>query len=540
MYKDNGDLILINGNVVSVANNSIGKSTAIVIKGNRIIYVGDDDTARELAGRETEIIDLNKKVLLPGFIESHMHPFTLANNKLGVECGGDNTKSLESVLKALEERVKTTEKGQWIRGFGWDESKFPHAKNPTRYDLDKVSPDNPVILTRTCVHVAVCNSKALELGKINKNTPNPEGGHIDKDPKTGEPTGLLQERAMEILPVTPYTTQQLKQGMKMVFEELGRNGITSACDMSAQRESIHVYQQLLKEGSLTARIRMWPVAQTMILGDGMIEEMLTLGLESGFGNDMLNIQGMKYVLDGSVSGKTAAVYEHYLDDPEAKGIIYCDDETEMIENIRRGFQNGLRASVHAIGDRAIDYALNIYKKAGEGIDTSKMRNRMEHVILPTKKQLREIKDMGIVVGSSYGFLYHLGEGYLNALGAERVKKAVPQKSFQDLGIIAPGNTDCPVCDMNPLLAIYGITNRKTFKGSSLGDKERIDVMEALRTYTEYAAYSMFDEKITGSVEVGKYADLVVLDKNIIDVNIEEIKDIKVDMTIMNGEVIYKK
>lgn len=515
------------------------EASAVAVASGKIVYIGKDEEAKSLAGPKTEIIDLKGQTLLPGFIESHMHPMMYAHNLLGVECGGENTKSLSRVLEALEEKVKFTQKGEWIKGFGWDDSKFEERRNPSRWDLDKVSPDHPVVLMRTCVHVVVANSLALKMGNIDKNTPNPEGGHIQKDPNTGEPTGILQERAMELLPNVAYSLEQLKTGMEMALKILARKGVTSIGDMSSQPEGFRIYQRLQKEGLLTARVRMWPVANKTITGNGMLNDLYAVGIESGFGDEMLSVQGVKYVLDGSVSGKTAAVTEPYYKDPSANGIIYCNDESEMIESVRKAFQGGLRVSIHAIGDRAIEFALNVIEKAGAGMDLASMRNRIEHCVLPTKEQLERIKRLGLIVGSSFGFIYSLGEGYLNALGPDRVKKALPQKKYQEMGIIAPGNTDCPVCDVNPLWAIYSAVVRKSFAGNSLGEEQRVDIMEALRAYSTYPAYSTFEEDRLGSIKEGKFADMVVLENDILSVDPEEIKDIKVAMTIMNGKIVWR-
>lgn len=538
MYIKPPDLILLNGTIISMED-AENEATAVVVRGGRIVNVGTDEEARSLAGPKTEMIDLKGRTLLPGFIESHMHPMMYAHNLLGVECGGENTKSLRRMLEVLEDKVKNTPKGQWIKGFGWDDSRFEEGRNPTRWDLDKVSPDHPVVLMRTCVHVVVANSLALKLGNIDKNTPDPEGGHIQKDPDTGEPTGILQERAMELLPSAPYTLEQLKEGMELALKILAKNGVTTIGDMAAQPEGLRIYQQLRKENRLTVRVRLWAVAEKTILGNGMLDDIYAVGIESGFGDDMICVQGAKYVLDGSVSGKTAAITEPYYKEETANGIIYCDDESQMIESVRKAFQGGLRVSIHAIGDRAIDFALNVIETAGKGMDIASMRNRIEHCILPRKEQLLRIKRLGLIVGSSFGFIYSLGEGYLNALGPERVKAAIPQKSYQELGIIAPGNTDCPVCDVNPFWSIYGVVARKSFRGNSLGEEQRVDIREALKTYTTYPAFSTFEEDQLGSIKEGKLADLIVLDKNILLADTEEIKDIKVVMTIMNGKIIWR-
>ncbi|HHX13600.1 MAG TPA: amidohydrolase [Clostridiales bacterium] len=538
MYTGNPDLVLFNGKVITMgADQNI--SQAVVVSGDRIQYVGTDEEAKRFIGPGTEAIDLQGRVLLPGFIESHMHPLMYAENLLGVDCGGENTVSLAKMLQALDEKVKETPKGEWIRGFGWDDSKFAEKRNPTRWDLDKVAPDNPVILTRTCVHVAVANSLALKLGNIDRNTPDPEGGHIQKD-QTGEPDGILQERAMEMLPITSYTIDQMQKGMEKALKVLASYGITSIGDMGGQPEGLKIYQRLHKMNKLTARVRFWAVAMENILGQGLLDDLYELGIESGFGNDMLRIQGVKYVLDGSVSGKTAAVTKPYYKDESAYGIMYYDDEKEMTESVRKAFQGGIRVSVHAIGDRAIEFALNVIETAGKGYDLPAMRNRLEHCILPTKEQLDRIKRLGLIVGSSFGFLYPLGEGYLNALGTERVKSVIPQKTYQEMGIIAPGNTDCPVCNVNTMEALYSAVVRKSFKGSSLGEEQRVDIMEALKAYTNYPAYSTFEEDSFGSIEKGKYADLVVLQEDITTVDPETIKDIKVAMTVMGGRIVYRK
>lgn len=528
---------MVNGKVLTMEADG-REGTAVAVTGEKISFIGADAEARRLAGTKTKIIDLKGRLLMPGFIESHMHPLMYAHNLLGVDCGGDTTRSLAKVLEVLAEKVAGTPKGEWIKGFGWDDSKFEEKRNPTRWDLDKVSPNHPVVLMRTCVHVVVANSMALKLGNIDKYTNDPDGGHIQKDPDTGEPTGILQERAMEMLPDLRYTFDQLKGGMETALQILARRGVTSIGDMSAQQTGFRIYQQLNKENKLTARVRLWPVAQKTILGDAMLDQIYDCGIESGFGNEMISIQGVKYVLDGSISGKTAAVTEPYYKETSANGIIYCSDESDMLESIRKAFRGGLRVSIHAIGDRAIEFALNIIEKAGEGLDLAGMRNRIEHCILPTSDQLLKVKRLGLVVGSSVGFLYPLGEGYLNALGPERVKSAIPQKSYEEIGIIAPANTDCPVCDLNPMLAIYGMVERRSFAGNSLGDAQRVGIMEALKAYTTYPAYSTFEEDKLGSIKEGKLADLAVLEKDIRNLSPEEIKDLKVALTIVNGRIVW--
>lgn len=539
MPSESTNIVFINAKVLTMEEDKIS-ATAVAIQGKHIVCVGSNEEALAFAGNGATTIDLKGKLLMPGFIESHMHPMMYAHDILGVNCGGEVTNSLESVLSALANKVKETPKGQWIKGAGWDDSKFSEKRNPTRWDLDRVSPDHPVMLMRTCVHVVVANSMALKMANIDKDTLDPEGGHIQRDPQSGEPTGILQERAMEMLPIPSYSLEQLKDGLKMGLKNIAKNGITCIGDMAGQPVGLKIYQQLYKEEKLTVRFRLWMIANKTIIGEGTLDDLARVGVESGFGDEMISIQGVKYVLDGSVSGQTAAVTEPYYNNSSAHGIIYCEDQGAMIESVRKAFQSGLRASIHAIGDRAIDFALNVFEKASEGLDFVSMRNRMEHCILPRMDQLEKIKEMGIIIGSSFGFIYPLGEGYLNALGPERVKKAIPQKSYEEMGIIAPGNTDCPVCDMSPLLAIYGVVMRKSFAGNSLGEEQRVSVMEALKAYTTYPAYSTFEEDKIGTIKEGKLADIVVLNENILEINPEKVKDVKVDLTMMNGEIVWNR
>lgn len=539
MGSQKQNIVFINANVLTMEEKS-APATAVAVRGKYIVCVGSNEEALACGGQKAMVIDAKGRLLMPGFIESHMHPMMYAHDMLGVDCTGEVTYSLESVLSALQEKVQNTPKGQWIKGAGWDDSKFKEKRNPTRWDLDKVSPDHPVMLMRTCVHVVVANSMALKMANIDKNTPDPEGGHIQKDPETGEPTGILQERAMEMLPIPSYSLEQLKDGLKMGLKNIAERGITCIGDMAGQPVGLKIYQQLYKEQQLSVRFRLWMIANKTIIGEGTLDDLTKVGVESGFGNEMISIQGVKYVLDGSVSGRTAAVTEPYYKNASAHGIIYCEDQGAMIESVRKAFQSGLRASIHAIGDRAIDFALDVFEKSSEGMDFVSMRNRMEHCILPRMDQLERIKKLGIIIGSSFGFIYPLGEGYLNALGPERVKKAIPQKSYEEMGIIAPGNTDCPVCDLNPLLAIYGVVMRKSFAGNSLGEEQRVSVMEAIKSYTTYPAYSTFEEDKIGTIKEGKLADLVVLNENILEIDPEKIKDVNVDLTMMNGEIVWDR
>ncbi len=531
------DRILINGNVITMET-EIPCATALAIKGDIIYFVGTDQDALELKGLNTEVVDLGGKTAIPGFIESHSHPYYYAKQLLGVKCDQEATNSIDNILANLAETVAHTPEGQWVIGWGWDDSKFIERRNLTRWDLDKAAPKHPVILSRGCGHIVAVNSLALKLCNITNATEDPDGGHIEKDPATGEPTGIFQENAQKLLPVISYSMEDMKRGILLAQKEYQRRGVTTVNDMSAQPESMRIYQQLLKEHSLKTRLRMWMMADTTSIFKGMLDGLSESGFESGFGNETLNIQGMKFVLDGSMAGKTAAINGLYKGETEQKGILYYTQEN-LNERIRKCFKSGFRVSVHGIGERAIEQALNAIETSERETGFVGMRNKIEHCSIPTDEQIDRIKKLNIVVGSSIGFIYFIGGAYYYNLEQERFEKAFPQRTYSDKGIYAPGNSDCPVCDINPMWGVYGAVTRNTMSGHNMGMKESITPLEALRAYTLDAAYSNYDEGIIGSLKVGKYADIAVLDRDPLTIDPEDLKDLYVSMTIMNGEIVYK-
>ena len=243
------DRILINGNIMTMESGS-PRATALALKGDRILFVGNDRDALELKGVYTEIIDLDGRTAIPGLIESHAHPLIYAKQLLGVKCDGEATRSINNIIENLAEVVSRTPEGQWVIGWGWDDSEFAERRNLTRWDLDRVSPKNPVILSRGCGHIVVANSLALSMSNITRDTQDPFGGHIAKDPDTGEPTGILQEDAQKLLPVISYGVSEYKRGMALAQQEFHRRGITTVNDMTAQPDGMRIYQQILKEGEL--------------------------------------------------------------------------------------------------------------------------------------------------------------------------------------------------------------------------------------------------------------------------------------------------
>jgi predicted amidohydrolase YtcJ len=532
------DYILHNANVITM-DPGIPAASVIRISDGRITYVGDEmGTVDPLKGSETEIIDLQGKTVLPGFIDTHMHPALYGLFLLEIDCRPAEADTVPGIAAKVHEQARHTPEGQWLKGWGWDDSKLQERRNPTRWDLDAVAPNHPVILKRTCGHVAVVNSKALELAGIDAHTPDPEGGHIARDSKTGEPTGIMEERAIELFDVPTGTLSDLKKGLKMALADFARWGFTTVHDMSCTGLNMTAYQELLAEGELNVKLRPWYWALKQMDWDPSLEHLIALGMRSGFGSEMIRVQGVKLMLDGSVGGRTAAMADPFEGEENNRGIVFMPEDAFRKE-AHKALAAGLRIAVHAIGERAIEICLKAIETAPEFIDIQQMRNRIEHCAIPTDDHLRRIKDNELIAGSSVGFVYWLGDSYIRNLGRERLKRVYPQKTFQEWGIVAPANCDVPICDGNPMVSLYAAVTRKTMSGDIFDEQQNISAADALKGYTTAAAYASFEEDIIGTLTEGKDADLIVVSENPLEVDPEKLKDIVVEMTMMRGTITHQ-
>ncbi|WP_368652432.1 amidohydrolase [Ornithinibacillus sp. 4-3] len=530
------DTIFVNGHIMTMDMDLLDAS-AVVVREGVIQYVGDTEPALNWKGKNTEVVDLEGKTLMPGFIESHVHPVDYAIKLLEIDCRATSAPSIEDVLKKIKEQTQSTPENEWIRGWGWDDSKLKEKRKITRWDLDKVSPNHPVILKRTCGHVAVANSKAFEMSGITKDTSQPKGGNIEYD-QSGEMTGILEELAQDLLSLPEYDYNDLKKGFELAQKDFAKWGITTVHDMSAVQENMQLYQDLLSDDNLTVRVRPWIWALNQNGWKGHLNQTLSLGIKSGFGNDMIRIQGMKYMLDGSVGGRTAAVDQPYEDDNH-KGILYFSTD-EIAPYMKQAILGDLRVAIHAIGERAIEVSIQAFEEAHKEANISNMRNRIEHCALPTEDHLKRMKELGLIAASSIGFIYHIGDSYIKNLGTERMKRVYPHRTFIDYGIVAPGNSDLPVTGGNPWTGIYGAVNRKTISGQVSDSVQNISAYEAVKAYTVDAAYSSCEENIIGVIKASAKADLIIVSENPLEVDTEKLKDLEVEETFMNGKSIYKK
>jgi len=475
---------------------------------------------------------------LPGIIDSHTHPCEAATRFLEIDCRAPEIKGIKDIQAAIARRVKQTRQGTWIRVSNFNDSKVVEKKQITRWQLDAVSPDHPVYVQSDTGHQGTANSLALNIAGIDKNTPDPAGGAIDRD-ASGEATGLLYETASQLVgaKIPAYTLTQIKEGLKQVFCQFSRWGITSTHDASATPTGIRAYQELLSEGFNKVRVNL------MVRHDAgpevALENMKSLGVESGFGNNWLRVMTLKIWGDGSGAGGTSAVYYPQHRGPKGIGLwITAPEDMERI--VMKAHEAGIRVSIHGIGDRGIDAALDCFEKAQKKQPAKDMRHRIEHNSCCTPKQLKRIKELGVTPSSSIGYMYGLGDQYAENFGPERSRWLHPHKTMLEMGIIAGGNNDCPITYYGPFVQIYTAVTRKTVTGQIISPEEAINVMDAIKVYTWNGAYLAKEENTKGSIEPGKLADMIVLDRDIQSIPAEEIKNTEVITTIVNGKIVYQK
>lgn len=542
MNTQTADMLLVGGRFLTMETPD-ETADAVAIKDGRILYVGNEKEAKEFAVQNTKIINLEGRVACPGLIDCHTHPLgSLAARFVYIDFRGENTASLKKVFELIKERADKTPKGEWIIGRGFDESKFlegPISINAKM--LDEISSEHPIMISRTCGHVAVLNSIAMKLsGFTNTSVPPKTGGHFFKD-QEGNLTGMISGSITGLVPYPPLTEQQKEKAMITgVQEEFFKKGITSTGEMGAGDVSFRLLKKWDAEKKLKLRIGYYYPGRRDPSQKPMAERLLDMGFSHGYGSDRLSLLGVKYVMDGSTGGRTAAFSKPYLDNPNNYGELY-NDQNLLNQDVMISAKAGFQVSIHAIGDRAIESALESVEYANQnGVDTRNLRFRFEHLESPTKEQIERIKKLNISVGLSSAFIYWLGDSHLDALGFDRTIEAFPAKTLIDNNIIIGCNTDCPVCDVNPMYGIYSMVVRKTQKGQSFGGKEEaINRIEALKSYTKDAAYILCNEENIGTLKVGKHADITIFQQDFLNVSDEELKNIQTYMTISGGEIVYQ-
>ncbi len=529
------DKIFFNGPIIT-SNRHNDILDAVAVKENRIVYAGNGEDVKAFKDQDTEMVDLKGRSMIPGFVDSHLH-FALYGMKQGpiIDVTSDKVSSIDEIKSLIREAVKNKKPGEWISLSGYDHNKLTDQRHPTKEDFDQVAPDNPVRCTRACAHMGVYNSFALEEEEIRPEDYAPGEVIVEN----GELTGLLKEDAhMYMGQKVHFSEEEVLQGLKASDELMVSHGITTVHDAGFEGNIMKTMEKASRDGLINVRI--YPMIFDLAgkeQGKTLIEHFVAAGITSGFGNEKFSIGPAKIMLDGSSSGPSVATKEPYSHDPELKGILVWQQE-EVDEFVDRVHSAGFQVTAHAQGDLAIEIIVNAIEKALKKNPRDDHRHRIEHCGLPDLELIERIRALGMVVTPNPGFIELNGTDYLKYYG-DRVKYMYPLKTYLEKGITAAIGSDAPVVKHNPMFGIYGAVTRKDGKtGETVGENQKISLLEAIKMYTYNGAYLSFEENIKGSIEVGKLADLAVLSENILETETERIKEVKVDRTYIDGKTVF--
>lgn len=507
---------------------------AVVVEGNKIVFVGFGiDMMKHIDGK-TEIIDLKGKLMLPGFIDNHVHFTNGGFYLLGIDLRP--AKSVEEFKNILKDYVKT-HKGKWITGGNWDHEAWEIKDLPTKEMIDDFTKDTPVFVERFDGHMGLANSYALKLAGITKDTESPEGGLIVKDPVTGEPTGILKDNAMSLIykVIPPPSDEEVYQAALKALEETKRFGVTSVQDMTYPQD-LKIYKRLEEEGKLTCRIyTRYPINK--------YEDLIDMNITANSGTEKIKLGSLKAFADGSLGSMTAWFFSAYDQDTTTAGLpmdIVLNGDLE--DWAFDADEHHLQLSTHAIGDAANAYMLDLYKRIKEDNDEWDRRFRIEHAQHVRFEDIPKFREIGVIASVQPYHCIDDGVWAEKRIGS-RIKYTYPFAAFLDFGVKLCFGTDWPVAPLNPLLGIYAAVTRRTLDDKNPEGwipEQKISVWDAIKCYTINSAYAGFEEDIKGSIEVGKLADMVVLSEDILKIDPVKIKDVEVEMTIFDGEVIYKR
>ena len=539
------DVIFVHANVytgvpANTAFSSILREDSIAVRGDRIQAVGKRADIEKLKGPQTQLIDLDGHFVMPGFNDAHMHLADAGLQKLTVDLTG--VKSLDEMRERVLAKVEKSKPGEWILGGGWDETIWPVQTLPSRWDLDEVSSGHPVFLGRIDGHIAVANTRALQLASVTLASRDPEGGKIDRD-TNGQPTGILRETARgAVAQVIPKPTHdKLRQGIEVALADMAEHGVTSAQDFSTF-EDFQIYEELEKEGKLTARISEW------LPFDDPVED-LKKERDSHPQSDLMLHTGMlKAFMDGSLGSHTAAMLEPYADDPKNSGLPRheADRLNEMAkERVLAGFQLGF----HAIGDKGIQMALDAFAEAEKVARENKVkaanggndfRFRIEHAQVTTPAQFARFKQLKVIASMQPSHVLTDMRWAQDRLGPKRAATSYAWATFLNKGVTLAFGTDYPVEPVTPFRGLYAAVTRKSENGKQeYFPEQRITMDQAIAAYTTGAAFAEFEEKEKGKLVPGMLADFVVLDRDVTAAAPEKVLATKVLRTVVGGKTVYE-
>jgi predicted amidohydrolase YtcJ len=532
------DLVLKHGHIVTMDEGGKVIET-MAVRDGRILAIGDGDALADCVSTRTQVLDLEGRTVLPGLIDVHTHVMEWVKSLVRgeIDAGYPSVHSIAEIEQAVAERAAALPPGQWIRGAGWDDAKLAERRYITRHDLDRVSPNNPVYLVHVSGHLAVANSAALKLAHIVKDTPDPQGGVIERD-QSGEPTGVLKDTAMglveTLLPGDPPDINV--RAAKLISEKAAEVGLTTIHDIFISAEEMRGYQQAHDRGWLNIRVQMSPRIGS--IADA--EKLAQMGVHTGFGDDHLKFGAAKMFADGGMGARTIAIYPPGVaGEPNNLGVLRWSP-ADMQKAHWIAATAGWQLETHAIGDRAIDEVLDSYAAVIQQLGLKDHRFRIVHAGISTPAVQKRLQELNVLVDGNPPFVYWIGSWFAK-YGPERVRWSYPAKSYIENGIVEAAGSDVPVTPISPWWGIWAAVARKELEsGQVLAPEERISVEQALTLYTRNGAYAGFEEHSKGALEPGKLADFIVVDRDVIHVPVDELKDVKVLETFVGGKKVYER
>jgi predicted amidohydrolase YtcJ len=525
LEQEKPELILYNGNLWTV--NAAGpRAEAVAISRGRFLAVGSNSDVLNLAGAGVQKVDLGGKTVLPGFIDAHSHPADAGRLHLRmVDC---DLRSIQAILAALRERAAKTPAGEWVLGFKYDDTKTEEGRALSIVDLDAAVPDHPVHIQHRGGHTAYANSLAFRKAGIDEKTADPPGGQISHDPTTGKLSGRVAESANDyfdkVIPLN-FTRDDCREGVKLISKMLARTGITSATEAQGTPQDLRAYQDAHEAGDLLYRAYCF-------INYHYLDAMIEAGVRTGIGDEWVRIGAVKLVCDGSISERTARLSTPYEGRPNDYGILVMTED-EMYAVGRKAHLAGWQIGTHSNGDVGIDQTLRVYERLQRESPRKDPRFRLEHCTVVNDELIARMKALGAIPTPFSTYVYYHGEK-MRYYGAERLNHMFALRSFIDAGIRPTQASDYPPGPFEPMMALQSEVTRTDTKGNVWGPKQRITIEEAIRVGTLNGAYASYEEKLKGSIDVGKLADIVVLGRDPLRENPPTLITIPIERTMIGG------
>lgn len=536
---DSADLIFVNGNVYT-ANEKQPQVEAIAVKGDRIVFAGSNAAVKKYQGAQTRVIDLHGATVVPGMTDAHHHLEGVGFREMTLNLEGIT--SLPDFLAKVKTKVDAVKPGEWVTGRGWIETFWTPQVFPTRWDLDKVAPNNPVILGRADGHGAVANSAALKIAGITKDTPAPFGGEISKD-KNGEPNGMLLDAAQRLVNrhIPPTSPADAERAVVLGVQRDISLGWTQVQNPGGSYQEVDIYRKLYSEGKIKLRIY-----KVLSAPGKEAQRLLSEGPIIGAYGNRLTVRSLKFYADGSLGSRSAALLEPYSDAPDTSGFLTVKEE-DLLPVLEEALRKGIQCETHAIGDRGNRFILDEYEKALQAVPVAQRkisdpRWRVEHSQIVNPHDIPRFKKLGII--PSMQASHAIGDLHFAParLGLKRLEGAYAWNSFVKSGVIVAGGSDAPVERGEPMIEFYAAVARKDIKGFSgpgWHPEEALPRAQALKMLTLWPAYAAFEENLRGTIEVGKLADLTVLSADIMKIPEMDILKTHCLMTVIGGEIVYQ-